>query len=138
MTEPVLITALLFYVNADIHLGNVIGSILSGDVHARFSRKKGLKVVYVCGTDEYGTATEMKAMQEKVTCRELCDKYYVLQKKSVDWFNISYDIFGRTTNESQEELAHTIFTNLWKNGYLEEQECDQLWCEMCNGCRKIR
>jgi len=32
----------------------------------------------MCGTDEYGTATETKALEEGVTEKELCDKYYAI------------------------------------------------------------
>ncbi len=34
--------------------------LCSADVYARFCRSRGYNVVYVCGTDEYGTATETK------------------------------------------------------------------------------
>lgn len=57
----VLITSALPYVNNVPHLGNLIGCILSADVFARYCRLMGYNTVFVCGTDEYGTATEMKA-----------------------------------------------------------------------------
>lgn len=56
----VLITSALPYVNNVPHLGNIIGSVLSADVYARFCRMRGVNCVYICGTDEYGTATETK------------------------------------------------------------------------------
>ena len=59
-----LITAALPYVNNVPHLGNIIQS-LSGDVFARFCRSRGYDTLYVCGVDEYGTATETKALEEK-------------------------------------------------------------------------
>lgn len=59
----VLITAALPYVNNTPHLGNIIGAVLSADVFARYCRLSGYNVLYICGTDEYGTATEIKAMQ---------------------------------------------------------------------------
>lgn len=72
----VLITSALPYVNNAPHLGTLIGCVLSGDVFARYCRLRGYKTLYVCGTDEYGTATEMKALQEKTTPAEICAKYY--------------------------------------------------------------
>jgi methionyl-tRNA synthetase len=57
----VLITSALPYVNNVPHLGNIIGCVLSGDVYARYCRLAGHNTIYVCGTDEYGTATETKA-----------------------------------------------------------------------------
>ena len=57
-------------------MGTIIGCVLSGDVFARYCRLKGYNTIYICGTDEYGTATEMKALQEGMTPKEVCDKYY--------------------------------------------------------------
>ena len=52
-----LITSALPYVNNVPHLGNIIGCVLSDDVYSRFKKLQGDNVLYVCGTDEYGTAT---------------------------------------------------------------------------------
>lgn len=126
------ITSALPYVNNVLHLGNIIGSILGGDVHARFMRKCGKKVLYLCGTDEYGTTTEIKATQEGLTCQQICDKYYALQTDALKFFNISFNVWGRTTTETQTEMAQDIFLRLWRNGCLEEQIVPQLWCTPCD------
>jgi hypothetical protein len=65
----ILITSALPYVNNVPHLGNIIGCVLSADVYARFARLMGYNTIYVCGTDEYGTATETKAIEEGLTPR---------------------------------------------------------------------
>lgn len=70
----VLVTSALPYVNNVPHLGNIIGCVLSADAFARYCRLRGHNVLYVCGTDEYGTATETKAMEEGCSPREICDK----------------------------------------------------------------
>ncbi len=54
------VTSALPYVNNVPHLGNIIGCVLSADCYARYCRQRGYNIVYVCGTDEYGTATETK------------------------------------------------------------------------------
>ena len=59
----ILITSALPYVNNVPHLGNIIGCVLSADVYARFVRLAGHNAIYICGTDEYGTATETKARE---------------------------------------------------------------------------
>lgn len=59
----ILITSALPYVNNKPHLGNLIGAVLSADVYARYARLRGFNVLFVCGTDEYGTASEVKALQ---------------------------------------------------------------------------
>ncbi len=68
----ILITSALPYVNNVPHLGNIIGCVLSADVFARYCRLRGYNALYICGTDEYGTATETKAIEEGLGCRELC------------------------------------------------------------------
>ncbi|KAI9201534.1 hypothetical protein LWI28_024945 [Acer negundo] len=70
----ILITSALPYVNNVPHLGNIIGSVLSADVFARYCRLQGYNAIYICGTDEYRTATETKAMEEKCSPKEICDK----------------------------------------------------------------
>jgi len=65
----ILITSALPYVNNVPHLGNIIGCVLSADVYARYCRLRGYNTIYICGTDEYGTATETKAIEEGKTPR---------------------------------------------------------------------
>lgn len=65
----ILVTSALPYVNNKPHLGNIIGAVLSADVYARYARLMGYNVLYICGTDEYGTASEVKALQEKTSPR---------------------------------------------------------------------
>ena len=101
----ILITSALRYVNNVPHLGNIIGCVLSADVYARFARLAGHNAVYVCGTDEYGTATETKARQEGKTPLEICNHYHALHKKIYDWFDCDFDYFGRTTTPKQTEIA---------------------------------
>lgn len=48
--------------------------VLSADVFARYCRIRGYNIIYICGTDEYGTATETKAMEENCSPKEICDK----------------------------------------------------------------
>ncbi|QRG40459.1 methionine-tRNA ligase [Candidozyma auris] len=124
----ILITSALPYVNNVPHLGNVVGSVLSADIYARYAKNRNYNALFICGTDEYGTATETKALEEKITPQQLCDKYHKLHKEVYDWFDIEFDHFGRTTTPLQTEIAQDIFMKLHKNGYLEEQTTEQLFC----------
>ncbi|WFD19239.1 methionine--tRNA ligase [Malassezia caprae] len=131
--EPnVLVTSALPYVNNVPHLGNIIGSTLSADVYARYSRSQNRNTLYICGTDEYGTATETKALEDKVSPQALCDKYHALHAQVYEWFQIGFDHFGRTTTPKQTEIAQDVFLKLHKNGYFEEKTMRQLYCETCS------
>lgn len=124
----ILITSALPYVNNVPHLGNIVGSVLSADIFSRYCKDRNYNTLFICGTDEYGTATETKALEEKVTPMELCTKYHKIHKEVYDWFDIGFDYFGRTTTEKQTEIAQDIFMKLYQNGYLEEQVMKQLYC----------
>lgn len=141
----ILITSALPYVNNEPHLGNIVGSVLSADVFSRYvplmylfysrllptryNKARGRPTLYVCGTDEYGTATETKALEEGITPRELCDKYYTLHAEIYEWFEIGFDIFGRTSTQQQEQITQDIFRQLYQNDFLIERASRQPYCE---------
>lgn len=128
MKKRRLITSALPYVNNIPHLGNLI-QVLSADVFARYCRLAGYETLYICGTDEYGTATETRAREEGITPKELCTRYYTIHKDIYDWFNISFDKFGRTSTDEQTRIVQDIFLKLYENGYINEQEIEQLYSE---------
>ena len=74
----------------------------------RYCRLRNYNTLYVCGTDEYGTATETKAFEEGLTPKEICDIYYDIHHQIYQWFNVDFDIFGRTSTPQQTQLALLI------------------------------
>jgi methionyl-tRNA synthetase len=125
----ILITSAIPYVNNIPHMGNIIGCGLSADVFARYHRSQGNNVLFIFGTDEHGTATEIKALEEGVTPRQLCDKYYAIHKEIYEWFDISSDVFGRTSAENHVGITQDIFKDLHEQGYVLQQEVEQTFCE---------
>ena len=126
--ERRLITSALPYVNNIPHLGNLI-QVLSADVFARYCRLAGHETLYICGTDEYGTATETKALEEGITPRELCDRYNAVHNEIYRWFGVSFDHFGRTSVPVHTEITQHIFLKLHENGYINERSLSQPYCE---------
>ncbi|KAG8585605.1 hypothetical protein GDO81_005089, partial [Engystomops pustulosus] len=129
--KNILITSALPYVNNVPHLGNIIGSVLSADVFARYCRLRNWNTLYICGTDEYGTATETKAMEEGLTPQQICDKYNAVHTAIYKWFDISFDYFGRTTTAHQTTIAQDIFNRLLQRDFLLKDTVEQLRCETC-------
>ncbi len=129
MKPKKLITSALPYVNNAPHLGNIIGCVLSADVYARFCRAMGYDTLYICATDEYGTATENRARAEGMSPKEICDKYHEIHKKVYQHFNISFDYFGRTSHPEHTEITQGIFKDLEAKEMIEEQETEQTYCE---------
>ncbi|QRW03889.1 methionyl-tRNA synthetase [Ceratobasidium sp. AG-Ba] len=126
--DNILITSALPYCNNVPHLGNIIGSTLSADVFARWEKPKD---TLHCGTDEYGTATETQALKEKITPQQLCDRYNALHRETYDWFELSFNHFGRTSIPEQTQVCQEVYINLAKNGMLQMQKKEQTYCENC-------
>ncbi|CAK8691401.1 unnamed protein product [Clavelina lepadiformis] len=127
----VMITSALPYVNNVPHLGNIIGCVLSADIFARYCRLRQWNCLYLCGTDEYGTATETKAVQEGLSPQEICDKYNKIHSEVYQWFGIDFDYFGRTTTTQQTMISQDIFWHLYRNNYLLQRTVEQLYCCQC-------
>lgn len=130
--RKILITSALPYVNNHPHLGNLIGSVLSADCFARYCRLKGTKTLFIGGTDEFGTPTEVQAIKEGITPMEVCNKYHAIHKEVYEWFNCSFDIFGRTTNSEHKGISQDIFTSLYQNNLILPKTVTQLYCENCD------
>ena len=125
--SKILITSALPYVNGVPHLGHMVGCLLPSDVYARFMRMMGHEVLYIGGTDEHGTPSEVGAAKEGMSVEAYCDKYHTRHKKTYDDFELSFDCFGRSSSEQNKELVYHIFDQLDKNGFIEERVIKQLY-----------
>ncbi|XP_055307877.1 methionine--tRNA ligase, cytoplasmic [Sitodiplosis mosellana] len=128
----ILVTSALPYVNNVPHLGNIIGCVLSADIFARYSRLAGYTTLYIGGTDEYGTATETKALAENLTPQQICDKYFDIHNNIYRWFGIGFDYFGRTSAAEHKTIVQQFFKELHGTGYLKQESVDQLLCQKCD------
>ena len=125
--EKILITSALPYVNGLPHLGHLAGCLLPSDVYARFNRLIGNEVLYIGGTDEHGTPSELGAKKENMDVYDYTTKYHNIHKDIYKKFNLSFDYFGRTSSEENAELSQQIARELFKNGYIEEREVEQVF-----------
>ena len=119
------------FANGELHIGHAASS-LPGDVIARYHRLKGDKVILVSGTDCHGTPTEVKALKEGVSPEYLVDECHVSFAKAFKDFGISFDLYNRTDDIYHKKFVQEQFVKYYNNGYLEEREEDQLYCEHCN------
>jgi methionyl-tRNA synthetase len=125
--SKILITSALPYINGVPHLGHLVGCLLPSDVYARFMRMSGNEVLYICGTDEHGTASEVGALKENMPVEEYCDKYHARHQRTYKDFNLSFDFFGRTSSPQNQEITYHIFTQLDKNGFITEKTMKQVY-----------
>ena len=121
MAKKYLITSALPYVNNNLHIGHLIGCLLPSDVYARFCRAMKRDVLFVCGSDEHGTASEIGAYKENMPVADYVEKYRAYQLQSVKDFNLSFDLFGRTHTKLHEKLIQDLFLRLESRGLLEEK-----------------
>src|SRR5438477_12667808 len=94
-----LITSALPYINGVKHLGNLAGSMLPADIHARFRRMQGHDVLFICATDEHGTPAELAAAEAGMDVQAYCDEQHLLQRGICSRFHLSFDFFGRSSSE---------------------------------------
>lgn len=125
--SKILITSALPYINGVPHLGHMVGCLLPSDVYARYMRMMGNEVLYICGTDEHGTASEVGALKEGLPVEEYCNKYHERHKKTYKDFNLSFDYFGRSSSEQNKEITYHIFEQLDKNGFIAEKTMKQVY-----------
>jgi methionyl-tRNA synthetase len=123
----VLITSALPYVNGVKHLGNLAGSLLPADVHARFRRQIGDDVLFICGTDEHGTPAELGAIQAGRDVQTFCDQQHAIQADIYRRFGLSFDHFGRTSSCQNHALTQHFCRQLDVAGLIEERDLNQVW-----------
>ena len=122
-----LITSALPYINGAKHLGNLVGSMLPADVYARYLRRRGHEVLYLCATDEHGTPAELAALEAGLEVSEFCALQHENQARTGRDFHLSYDHFGRSSSPQNHELTQYFAARLTANGLLEERVTKQVY-----------
>ena len=125
--SKILITSALPYINGVKHLGNLVGSLLPADVHARFRRQVGDEVLFICGTDEHGTPAELGAIEAGEDVRHYCDAQHAIQADIYRRFGLSFDHFGRSSCRQNHALTQHFYRRLDAAGLIEERPVRQVW-----------
>jgi len=118
MSNNILIAIAWPYANSEIHVGNITGSHLPGDIVARYHRLKGDRVLVVSGTDSHGTPVTLKADSEGHTVEEVYQRFHNKFLELFQKVGISYDLFTTTHTENHFRVSQTMFQALNKNGFL--------------------
>ncbi len=118
MPENILIAIAWPYANAEIHVGNITGSHLPGDITARYHRLKGDRVLMVSGTDSHGTPVTLKADALGKAVEEVYKEYHAGFLDLFQKLGIQYDLFTSTHTENHFMVSQAIFLALQKNGFL--------------------
>jgi len=123
------ITAALPYANGPKHIGHLAGAYIPADIYARYLRLQRKDVLFVCGSDEHGTAIANQAIKEQTTPQAIINKYHQLNKNSFEKLGISFDIYHRTSETIHHQTAQEFFTNLYQKGVFVEKTAEQYFDE---------
>ena len=124
-----LITAALPYANGLKHIGHLAGAYLPADTYVRYLRAQKRDVVFVCGSDEHGTAIPIQATKEGTTAQAIIDKYHPIIEQNFNDLGISFDIYHRTSDPIHHETAREFFQSLNDKGDLITKESEQYFDE---------
>jgi len=127
----ILVTSAWPYLSVTPHLGNLVGSLLSADVFARYCRLRGEDVVMVSGSDEHGTPIEVEAIRLGVSAKELADRNHAKLLELLQKWGISFDNFTRTESPTHKRFVKEHLTKIYNNGYIFTQKTEMLYCEKC-------
>lgn len=124
-----LVTSALPYANGPLHIGHLAGAYLNADIYVRWLRGMQEEVLFVCGSDEHGAAITMRAMKERLTPREIVDKYHQLFEATFEGMGISFDVYDRTSSLLHHETSQDFFRSLYQQGAFTEQRSEQYFDE---------
>ena len=111
------------------HLGNLMASLLSGDVFARYYRLKGHKTLYVSGTDMHGTRAEFEAFKRKIDVAELLKENHEHIKKIIKDFEIKFDNYTNTESIIHKNFVADIYKKMFENGYISTKTEKRAFCK---------
>lgn len=120
MNNKIIITSAFPYANGALHIGHLSGVYIPADIYARFQRRKGKEVIFICGSDEHGIPVTIQAKKEKKTPQEITNFYHEHIKKNLYKFGISFDHYSRTSSFIHHKTCQNFFLNMFnKNSFIE-------------------
>ncbi len=118
------------YVYSVPHLGNFVGSVLPADVYYKYLKMKGDDAIFICGSDQHGTPTELAAIKKGIEPYVLADEMHERVKKLFEKYGCTFTHYGKTNTPENKEVVYSIFNELYNNGYLLEREDMQAYCNV--------
>ncbi|HWQ66059.1 MAG TPA: methionine--tRNA ligase [Methanospirillum sp.] len=129
-SRPLLVTCGLPYTNGPCHLGH-LRTYVPADFYVRFMRRKGEQAVFVCGSDNHGTPIVVSAEAQKVTPREISERYHTHFAETFRRMNINFDHFGMTDDPVTHHRTQHIVNRLIERGYVYPKVIQQAYCTKC-------
>jgi methionyl-tRNA synthetase len=118
---PAVVTCGLPYANGDLHIGHLRGYI-GADAFNRALKTLGQQTAYVCGSDMHGTPVAVNAEKEGVDPEEFALEWHDQYEETFPKFDVEFDSYGHTHDETNTELTKDIVRTLDEEGYVYEKE----------------
>ncbi|MDD4884520.1 methionine--tRNA ligase [Sulfuricurvum sp.] len=124
------ITTPIYYVNGEAHIGHAYTTFIA-DTLARYSRLAGYETFFLTGTDEHGQKIEESAQKQNKPTQQFADEISATFKNLWDEFDISYDQFIRTTDESHKKGVQAAFLKMFEKGDIYKDFYEGNYCVSC-------
>lgn len=141
--SKVIITAGMPNGNKPLHIGHISVFIWS-DFYARYMRDRigSENVIYICGTDGFGSSTEEKYRKLKaeggtdLTLTEYITNFNKIQKETLKKYDISLNRFYASCLQPalkyHTEISAFMFKKMLENGKLQKKQTEQFYDEKLN------
>ncbi|WP_135302090.1 methionine--tRNA ligase [Haloarcula amylovorans] len=124
--RPAVVTCGLPYANGDLHVGH-LRTYVDGDALSRALRRIGQQTAFVCGSDMHGTPVAVNAAEEGVEPREFALRYHEAYAETFPQFNVEFDNYGHTDDETNTELTQEFVRSWVENDHVFEKEIEVAW-----------
>ncbi len=125
--EKAVVTAGMPYANGPVHIGHLAGTHIPADIYSRYLRMLigNDNVLFVCGTDDHGSTSEVAAKKLGKTTREFIDEIHAMQSKTMQAYGVGLDIYTGTSREenyeTHKEICQDFLRDMYKNGRLDKK-----------------
>jgi methionyl-tRNA synthetase len=129
--KKAVVTAGMPYANGPLHLGHLAGTHVPADIYSRFLRMMigAENVLYVCGTDDHGSTSELAAFQAGKSVQDFIGAIHEKQRETMRRYSIGLDVYTGTSRpecfSQHVELCQDFIRKLHKNGMLEKRVSQQ-------------
>lgn len=129
--KKALVTAGMPYANGPLHIGHLAGAHVPADIYTRYLKLLIGKenVLFVNGTDDHGSTSEIAAKKAGKSVREFIDEIHDQQEATMKKYGIGLDVYSGTSRkgnfEHHKEYCQDFLRTLYKNGMLDKKTSEQ-------------
>jgi methionyl-tRNA synthetase len=129
--EKAIVTAGMPYANGPLHLGHLAGTHVPADIYSRWMRMLigAENVLYVCGTDDHGSTSELAALKAGKTVDQFIGEIHSRQRETMKRYSIGLDVYTGTSRPEcfphHKDLCQNFIRKLHQNGMLEKRTTQQ-------------